>query len=101
MDDQSLQSSPTLCDPVNCTCQAPLSMGFSRQEYWSELPCPPPGDLPDPKINPCLLDLLHWQADSLPTKPPLCTSETEGIYLWTSDDQAVVKGLLFLAYKKL
>jgi len=28
--------------------QAPLSMGFSRQEYWSELPCPPPGDLPDP-----------------------------------------------------
>ena len=28
-------------------CQAPLSMGFSRQEYWSGLPCPPPGDLPD------------------------------------------------------
>ena len=33
-------------------CQAPLSMGFSRQEYWSELPCPPPGDLPDPWIEP-------------------------------------------------
>ena len=29
-------------------CQAPLSKGFSRQEYWSELPCPPPGDLPNP-----------------------------------------------------
>ena len=29
-------------------CQLPLSMGFSRQEYWSELPCPPPGNLPDP-----------------------------------------------------
>ena len=28
-------------------CRAPLSMGFSRQEYWSRLPCPPPGDLPD------------------------------------------------------
>ena len=31
--------------------QAPLSMGFSRQEYWSELPCPPPGDLPTPGIE--------------------------------------------------
>ena len=33
-------------------CQAPLSMGFSRQEYYSGLPCPPPGDLPDPGIEP-------------------------------------------------
>ena len=33
-------------------CQAPLSMGFSRQEYWSWLPCPPPGDLSDPEIEP-------------------------------------------------
>ena len=32
--------------------QAPLSMGFSRQEYWSGLLCPPPGDLPDPGIEP-------------------------------------------------
>ena len=31
--------------------QAPLSMGFSRQEYWSDLPCPPPGDPPDPGIE--------------------------------------------------
>ena len=31
--------------------QAPLSMGFSRQEYWSGLPCPPPGDLPDPETE--------------------------------------------------
>ena len=35
--------------------QAPLSMGFSRQEYWSGLPCPPPGDLPDPGIEPMSL----------------------------------------------
>ena len=42
--------------------QAPLSMGFSRQEYWSGLPCPPPGDLPDPGIEPRSLAL---QADSL------------------------------------
>ena len=40
-------------------CQAPLSMGFSRQEYWSALPCPPPGDLPDPEIEPVSLCLLH------------------------------------------
>ena len=33
------------------TLQAPLSMGFSRQEYWSRLPCPPPGDNPDPGIE--------------------------------------------------
>ena len=47
-------------------------MGFSRQEYWSELPCPPPGDLPDPEIEPTTLasGLLHWQADSLPPAPP-------------------------------
>ena len=39
--------------------QALLSMGFSRQEYWSELLCPPPGDPPDSGIKPCLLWLLH------------------------------------------
>ena len=34
-------------------CQAPLSMGFSRQEYWSGLPCPPPGIFPTHGLNPC------------------------------------------------
>ena len=47
-----LQSCPTLCNPMDCALQAPLSMGFSRQEYWSGLPCPPPGDLPNPGIEP-------------------------------------------------
>jgi len=47
--------------------QAPLSMGFSRQEYWSGLPCPPPGDLPDPGIK---LRSPTLQADSLPSEPP-------------------------------
>ena len=37
--------------PWTVACQAPLSVGFSRQEYWSELPCPPPGDLPDPGME--------------------------------------------------
>ena len=36
-----------LCDPMDCVHQVPLSMGFSRQVYWSGLPCPPPGNLPD------------------------------------------------------
>ena len=43
------------------TCQSPLSMEFSRQEYWSELPCTPPGDLSDPEIEPRSPEL---QADS-------------------------------------
>ena len=37
--------------PRTVAHQAPLSMGFSRQEYWSGFPCPPPGDLPDPGIE--------------------------------------------------
>ena len=49
--------------------QAPLSVGFSRQEYWSGLPCPPSGDFPDPGINPASY-FLPWQADSLPLAPP-------------------------------
>ena len=45
----------TLCDPMDSSCQAPLSQGFSRHEYWSGLPCPPPGDLPNPGIKPMSL----------------------------------------------
>ena len=41
-----------LCDPMDCSHQAPLSMGFCRQEYWSGLPCPPPGDFPNLGIEP-------------------------------------------------
>ena len=49
------QSRATLCDPMDCACQAPLFMEFSRQEYWRELPFPTPGDLPDPGIEPTSL----------------------------------------------
>ena len=53
---KSLQSCPTLCDSMDYIArQAPLSMGFSRQEFWSGLPCPPPGDLPNPGIEPMSL----------------------------------------------
>ena len=71
---KSLQSYPTLCNTMDgiwlfvtqwtVAHQAPLSMGFSRQEYCSGLPCPPPGDLPDPGIEPASLTspsfLYHW-----------------------------------------
>ena len=49
---------------------APLSMGFSRQEYWRGLSCPPTGDLPNPGIKPASLCLLHWQVGSLSLGPP-------------------------------
>ena len=52
------------------TCQAPLSVGFSRQEYWNGLPCPPPGDLPNPGIEPKPLKSPALQADSFPLVPP-------------------------------
>ena len=50
---------------------APLSVGFSRQEYWSGLPCPPPGDLPGPWIEPTSPVDLALQADSLQLWPSL------------------------------
>ena len=46
-----LQLCLTLCNLVECSSRGPLSMVFSRQEYWSGLPCPPAGDLPDPGID--------------------------------------------------
>ena len=49
-------------------CQALLSMGFSRQECWSVFPCPPPGDLPYPGIEPVYPASPALQ-DSLPTEP--------------------------------
>ena len=52
------------------TCQAPLSMGFSRREYRNGLPCPPSGDLPDPGIEPASPRLLHCQVGST-TEPPV------------------------------
>ena len=52
----------SLCDPLDCTLPGFSVMRFSRQEYWSGLPCPPPGDLSDPGIEPASSVL---QADSL------------------------------------
>ena len=50
---KTLQLRPTLCNPMDCSplIGAPLSMGFSRQEYWSVFPSPSPEDLPNPGIK--------------------------------------------------
>ena len=55
----------TLATPWTVICQAPLSMGFSREEYWNGLPFPSPEDLPDPGTEPGSPAL---QADSLPNE---------------------------------
>ena len=67
-----------ICDLMDCSHQAPLSMGFSRQEYWSGLPFPSPGDISDPgikSVSPAL------QADSL----PLCHQGSTSTWLLLSN----------------
>ena len=56
-----LQFCPTLCDPMDCSQPGSPSTGFSRQEYWSRLSCPVPGDLPDPRIKPVSVSCIgRW-----------------------------------------
>ena len=62
-----VQSCLTLCDPLDCCHQAPLSMIFSRQEYWSGLPFPPPWDLPNPGTEHASPALA---GGFFPTEPP-------------------------------
>ena len=58
--------------PWSVVCQTPLSLGSSRQAYWSELPLPPPGDLPDPGIKPGLLHHRRILYHQPPGKLRLC-----------------------------
>ena len=72
------QACPTLCDPVDSSPQAPLSMGFSRQEYWGGVPCPPPGDLLNPGIEPAspvspALPGVFFNADANRAQIPDCS----------------------------
>ena len=60
---KSLQSCLTLCYPMDCRPQALLSMGFSRQEYWSGLPFPSPGALPNPGIETAFPEAPTLQVD--------------------------------------
>ena len=56
--------------PWILACQAPLSMAFSRQEYWNGLPFPSPGDLPDPGIKPAFPGSLALAGGFFTTEPP-------------------------------
>ena len=68
--------------PWTVARQAPLSMGILQQQYWSRLPCPPPGDLPNSGIEPRSPAL---QADFLPSEPPEKQTERseQGLEPWT------------------
>ena len=84
-----LQLCLTLCDPMDCIAhQAALSTWFSREEYWSGLPCPPPGDLPTPGTEPMTLTSpalaggffttsASWEAQGLADQNPLKISGNE------------------------
>ena len=73
-------------------CQAPLSIGFSRQVYWSRLPCSPPGDLRTQGLNPHLLCHLHWWAGFLPLVPP---RKPRHIYTELSKDKGILWGYIW------
>ena len=70
---QSLSGVQLITIPWAAACQAPLSMRFPRQEYWSGLSFPPPGDLPDPGIGPTSPALAGgFFTTAPPGKPPFC-----------------------------
>ena len=83
---KSLQSCLTPCKPMTVVYQAPLSMGFFKQEYWSGSPCPPPGDLPDPGIKPVPLMSLGLAGNR--------KSWTSCVSLKTRKSTSPVKGVL-------
>ena len=64
---QLLSCVPLLCDPMDCSPPGSSDHGFSRQEYWSGLPVPSPGDPSYPELRPGSPAL---QVDSLPSEPP-------------------------------
>ena len=88
--------------PWTVAQQAPLSVGFPRQEYWSRLPFPPQGIFRTQGLNPSLLYLLQWQAGSLPLchlggKPSFCwvVSYSWWSCLWNFSLQSNIHGSAF------
>ena len=63
------QSCPTLCEPMDCSPPGFSVLGLSRQEYWSRLLFPSPGDLPDPGMEPMSPVSPALQVNSLPAEP--------------------------------
>ena len=74
---QSLQSRLTLCDPVDCSPQAPLSVGILQPRILEWVATPPPGDLPDAGIKPMSLMSPALQVGSLPLAPPVKPGRTD------------------------
>ena len=65
------QSCLALCNPMDCSLPASSTYGISRQEYWSRVPLPSPGDLPNLDIKPSgQTQVSHIAADTLPSEPP-------------------------------
>ena len=84
------QSFPSLCDSMDyIACQGPLSMEFSRQEYWSGLPFPFPKGLPDPRIE---LGYPTLQSESLLSEPPVKSWKSFQIFFFS----AVRQGSIFI-----
>ena len=77
-----IKSCLTLCNPIDCSPKAPLSMEFSRQGYWSGLPLPAPKDLPDPGAEPWS---PTFQQDSLQSKLPGKPNEAKQMLTVTND----------------
>ena len=81
------QSCSTLCDSKDCSHQAPLSMEFSRQECWSGLPFPTPGDLPNPGTETASPESPALRADFLPLSHLGSPSDTHLMYLKLNQKQ--------------
>ena len=71
---QSLSCIQVLATPWIVVCQAPLSIAFSRQEYWNGLPFPPPEDLPDPGVEPKCPVTPELAGRFFTTEPPVLKS---------------------------
>ena len=96
-----LRLRPTLCNPMDCIArQAPLSVEFSRQEYWRGLPCPPPGDNPKPGIESEFLMSLHLQGGSLSLPPPGKPHPCQG-YPRIKGHQVLAPVLLLMSFSTL
>ena len=74
--------SDSFVTPWTVACQAPLSMRFSRQEYWSGFPFPSPGHLPDPGLKP---ESPALQADSFSSEPPGKCPVNTSVCIWSVD----------------
>ena len=90
------QLCPLSVTPWAAARQAPLSMAFSKQEYWSGLPCLPPGDLPNPGIEPTSPEAPALQVDSLPLSYQGSPKSHQGCSLWHLTTLGILSNLWLL-----